>query len=178
MIAHDDYIRIAVITGAHGLNGRVKIYVISDIPERFTVNRSIYVRTKSGFNRCLISEYIQQKGKNALLRLQGVEDRDAALSLKGSELYITKEEADESRQDFLDDDSFYYYELVGCKVFLDNAYYGLVVDIMEAGSGEILIIEDSRRSRHMVPFVESMVDIKHMKNSRIDIIPVEGLLDF
>ena len=49
---------------------------------------------------------------------------------------------------------------------------------MEAGSGEILLVEDRNGKNHMIPFVESMVNTDRIEDKIIEINPVEGLLDF
>jgi len=48
---------------------------------------------------------------------------------------------------------------------------------MEAGSGEVLIITDETGRDFMVPFVESMVDTRDIRDKKLYLDPVEGLLD-
>lgn len=172
----DDYIRIAVVTGAHGLNGHLKVLVISDIRERFNAGRSVFIKTKTDIREFKILNFIEQKGKTGLLELEGIHDRDAVQSLKGSEICIDKAEAERTRSD-LEEDSFYYYDVIGCSVYYNDAPFGTVTDILEAGSGEILIISNEAGRQFMVPFVESMVDTTNIRDGRLDIHPVEGLFE-
>ncbi len=172
----DDYIRIAVVTGAHGLNGRLKVLVISDFRERFNADKSVIIKTTSGIREFRILDFIEQKGKTGLLVLEGIENRDAALTLKGSEIFIDKEEAESTRGD-LDENSYYYYDVIGCAVYCRDRLFGTVIDILEAGSGEILLISNDQGKQFMVPFVESMVETKNIRGRRLDIHPVEGLFD-
>ena len=51
-------------------------------------------------------------------------------------------------------------------------------DLFEAGSGDILVIEDAGGREVLVPFVESMVNTDRINENIIEIRPVEGLLDF
>lgn len=172
----DDYIRIAVATGAHGLNGRLKILVISDISERFESGKTVVIETDTGVRKFTILSFIEQKERTGLLELSNIHDRDAALSLKGSDICIEKEEAERTR-DALEDDSYYYYDIIGCAVYCKDQLFGTVTDILEAGSGEILVISDSGGKKYMVPFVESMVETDTIRNRRLVINPVEGLFD-
>ncbi|HOO70226.1 MAG TPA: ribosome maturation factor RimM [Spirochaetota bacterium] len=173
----DDVVRIGVITGAHGLDGRVKVFIISDIRDRFSKGTKILVSGERGTGVFEIVQFVEQKGRNALLRLDSVTDRDKALSLKGSSLFIDKTVAEKTRKDYLDDDSFYYYELIGCKAYINDALFGDVTEVIEAGAGNIIIIRDLSGKDIMVPFVESMVDTARIKKGRLDINPVEGLFD-
>jgi ribosomal 30S subunit maturation factor RimM len=52
-----------------------------------------------------------------------------------------------------------------------------VKDIVSGGAGELLVIAVADGREHLVPFVEAMVDTTRVSSGRIDIDPVEGLLD-
>jgi 16S rRNA processing protein RimM len=172
----DEYIRIAVIAGVHGLNGRLKITVISDIIERFEKNKKVFIYCDNSYREFTIAGFTLQKGKSGLLQLDGIDDRDAALACKGLDIFIEKAEAEKTRSG-LDGQSFYYYDIIGCAVYYEGQHFGTVDDILEAGAGEILVITDGRGNKFMVPFVTSMVDTGNIRSGRLDIHPVEGLLD-
>jgi 16S rRNA processing protein RimM len=172
----DSHIRIAKIAGAHGLKGRLKIVLISDIAERFSPGNQVYIQEESRYTAYTIREFQPVDGKSALLYLEGIDDRDAALAMRGSELFITRETAEKTR-DLLDGDSFYYYDIIGCEVYRDGRHFGRVTNIVSGGAGELLVIADSGGREYLVPFVGAMVDTKEIKAGRIDIDPVEGLLD-
>jgi len=172
----DDYIRIAVVTGVHGLNGRMKVRVVSDIRERFETDKSVFIKFKNRFREFKIINFTEGKGTTGLLQLDGINDRDSALACKGSDICIKKSEAEKTRS-ALEKESYYYYDIIGCAVYCRGVLFGTVTDIMEAGSGEILVITDDRGKKFMVPFVESMVDTGEIRDNRLNINPVEGLFD-
>ncbi len=173
------YIRIGAVIGAHGLKGRLRVLMFTDIDERFTPGSEIYLRIDGNeYKTVHVSEYSAQKERKCLLLLDEIGDRNRAEALKGSELFITRQKAEESRDDILDSDEFYFYDLVACRVFMDGLLYGKVVGIREGGAGELLEIEDEKGRRHLVPFVEAMVDTDRIREGRLDIHPVEGLLDY
>ena len=176
MITDDNFIRIGHISGAHALNGRLKVVIISDNPGRFSIDSTVYLKIGGSYESFTISGFSPFKDKICLLQLKGVSDRNRAESLKGLDIFITRDEAEKTREQ-LDDDSFYYFDLIDCDVYLNNVLFGRVTDIFEAGGGDILIITDMKGKQLMVPFVSSMVDTSQMQNRRIDINPVEGLFD-
>jgi 16S rRNA processing protein RimM len=172
----DDYIRIAVVTGVHGLNGRMKVLVISDIRERFETDNIVFIKFKNSFREFKIINFIESRGTTGLLQLDGIHDRDSALPYKGSDVCIKKSEAEKTRRE-LEEESYYYYDIIGCAVYCRGRLFGTVTDIMEAGAGEIIIITNDRGKKFMVPFVESMVDTGEIRDKRLNINPVEGLFD-
>ncbi len=173
----DEYIRIAVVAGVHGLTGRLKIAVVSDFSERFEKNKKVFIQYNNSYREFTIVGFTVQKGKSGLLQLDGINDRDTALTFKGLDIFIEKAEAEKTRSG-LDEQSYYYYDIIGCAVYCDGRHFGTVDDILEAGAGEILIIADGGGKKFMVPFVESMVDTGEIRSGRLDIHPVEGLFDF
>ncbi len=177
MIQENEYLRIAVITGPHALHGRLKILVVSDNISRFQKGAEVIVKEEKGFVPYKIKECSPVKGKIFLLYLDGVSDRNKAEDLQGAEIFITREEAEKTRDEILEDEEFYYYDLMGCSVYLEGSLFGEVADIIEAGAGEVIVIADTEGKKHMIPFIESMVDTSRIKDQRIDISPVEGLLD-
>jgi 16S rRNA processing protein RimM len=172
---HDDYIRIAVVTGVHGLSGCLKILVVSDVSERFEEKNSVFININGNYQKFAILCSSLHRGRG-ILELEGVGDRDTALSLKGSDIYIEKAEAERTRR-ALDGESYYLYDIVGCFVRHRGRIIGRVRDIMETGAGHILVIERGGGKDLMIPFVESMVDTRDIRNGMLTIHPVEGLID-
>ncbi|HOP64067.1 MAG TPA: ribosome maturation factor RimM [Spirochaetota bacterium] len=177
MIPEDEYIRIARITGSHSLNGGIKIYLVTAIPERFEKGNTVYLKLNEGLKKYTVTDFRIQKDRTCLLKLDGVEDRNGADLLKGTDIFIDGVSAESFREE-LEEDSFFYYDIIGCRVLCRGADFGIVKDILEAGSGEILVVEDLKGKSVMIPFVDSMVNTDRIEEKLIEINPVEGLLDF
>lgn len=173
----EEYVRIGVITGAHGLTGRLKILVISDIGERFESGNTVFIRNGDRYREHKIIQFSDAGRKTGLLQLDGINDRDAALLLKGTALLIQLSEAERTRDELTEEGYYYYFDIIGCAAFTRGQRLGIVSDIIEAGSGEVLIITDDAGREFMVPFVESMVDTRDIRDKKLYLDPVEGLLD-
>ncbi len=175
MNSTDQFVRVARITGAHGLNGRLKLEVVTDFTERFAPGGILHIKIGSTYKPFLCGEFFD-KSKNSIIKFENINDRDAALSLKGSEIYITRSDAEKTR-DKLESGSFYFYDLIGCSVYLENRIFGKVVDLMGSGENTILVLNDDKGKEFLIPFNNSMVDTSSIFSGRIDISPVEGLFD-
>jgi 16S rRNA processing protein RimM len=172
----DQFLRVAKVTGPHGLDGRLKLAVITDIAARFTPGSTLYLKTGNEFTPFESVKFVEQPGKDSILKLKEVNDRDTALSLKGVEIFIVKDDAEVTR-DLLDGNEFYYYDLIGCEVFCSGKKFGNVADIMEIGGSSILVLNDVNGKEFMIPFISSMVDTGNIADRKIDINPIEGLID-
>lgn len=174
----NSFVRIGTITGPHGLDGKLKVFLHTHVRERFSPGQTVHIKAPDGFyDTFRIAGFTAQEGKPALLDLETVTGHDQAVELKGRDVFIPLDEAESSRSILLDEDSFYYYDLIGCRVFLNGAEFGTVKDIMEAGAGDILVIRDQKDKQHLVPFVTEMVDVSRISQKELEITPVEGLLE-
>lgn len=171
-----EYLRIGIITGAHGLSGRLKVTVLTDLLERFAPESIVYIGTDATQRPCRITQFLPGRGKSCYLHIEGIDDRTQAESLKGMVLSIDRDQAEATR-DLLDEDSFYYYDIIGCDVWRGDERFGTVVDIMQAGAGEILVINSTEGKQYLVPFVAAMVDTAAIAQRKLVIMPIEGLLE-
>ena len=170
------FLRVAKITGVHGLHGRLRIAVVSDIADRFIPGTALFLKFGGEYREYKSVEFIELVSKASLLKLEGIEDRDEALSLNGIEIYIDRTVAEKTR-DSLGEDVYYYYDLIGCKAYWNNDLFAEVTDIMQAGDGCILILSNTEGKQFLIPFTESMVDTGNIGSKRIDINPVDGLFE-
>lgn len=111
-----------------------------------------------------------------MIRFIGIESIEDSDRISGCDIFIAKTVAEQTR-DSLDDGEFYYFDLIGADVYYKGSKFGSVIDILEGGSGHILQLEDSMSKKHLIPFIDSMVDTGKLADKRIDINPVDGLLE-
>lgn len=174
-MTEQEYLRTAVITGAHALKGWVKIFVVTDIPERFTPGSTVYLFNGASYSPVEVEDFTLQHGKPSLLKLKGYNSRTDVEALKKVELYIHR---DQAQRDELDDDSFYYYELIGKTVHVEGKPFGVVSDILDQGGASLFVVKEKESGNsYMVPFVEAMVSLDRLNEDIIDVTPVEGLFD-
>jgi 16S rRNA processing protein RimM len=179
LISENSYLRVAKIIGPHSLDGKLKIHVISDIAERFEKGGIVYLGVNDAYKKFIISGFIPVKKRIALLKLEGIDDRNSAEIIGKAEIFIDKSTAEAIRSD-LDEDTFFYQDLIGCSVLYEKFFFGTVIDILEGSSVDILIIETEDKDNNkqiLIPFVESMVDTSNIEKKEIEINPIEGLID-
>lgn len=161
------------ITRAHGLAGEVKLLPHSRILDSFNNLSRIYIENKSSDTPQEFNIINCRFHKNtAILKLNGVDSVEEAMSLVGREVYVQDEELGE-----LEEDEYYFFELIGLEVFTDDGdYLGKVEDIMERAIQSILIIRDEGKE-HLIPIADPIVKYVNLKEGKIIITPVKGMLD-
>ena len=105
-------IKIGKIVNAHGIKGEVKIISYSDDPGRFEMLESILVG--GSVSEDLTEYYIEDvryKAGSVLLKLEGVDDRNAAEAMKEKFVFMDEDDLPE-----LEDGQYYVRDIVGFDV--------------------------------------------------------------
>lgn len=147
-------VAIGVITGAHGIRGQVKLRSFTDDPHAITEYGALMNAT--GTKRYDLR--IDGENKGVLIAsLKGVKDRNAAESLKGTELYVNKDNIPPAEED-----EFYYDDLIGLEVRdMAGAKLGKVAAMYNFGAGDIIEILFSAGNKEMYPFTrQNFPDVK------------------
>jgi 16S rRNA processing protein RimM len=155
----------------HGVRGEVAVEVLSDVPGRLAAgSRLLLVREGEPPRPVTVaSERPQRAG--ALVRFQGVEDRDGAAELRGAWL-----EVDRARVPAPPAGSYYRYQLVGCRCAVGGEDLGEVTEVVEDGGGLLLVVSDGSR-QVPVPFVASFLRAVDVEAGRIELDLPPGLVE-
>src|SRR6266571_3145529 len=140
----EDLILVAQIVKVRGLRGEVVADLFTDFPDRFENLKTLIGISSDGFKRSLQIEEHWFHGNRLVLKFAGFDSIDEAKELVDYELAIPAEDRVE-----LPKDSFYEWELAGCRVeTVDGKHLGAVKDILRTGGVEILtVVDDAGRDR-------------------------------
>ncbi len=155
----------------HGLRGEVVVSVRTDFPdERFAPGTRFDV---PGASALTVAATRWHSGA-LLVRFDGVDDRNRAADLTGTELTV-----DQGDLPVLDDpDEFHDHQLVGLRAELaDGTPVGAVREIVHGPGGELLVLARSGQADALVPFVRAIVPEVDLAGGRVVLTPPDGLLD-
>ena len=111
----------------------------------------------------------------AIVKFKGIDDINSLIEFKGQRLFISKEEASNK----LEKDEFLIRDLIGCAVFdTNNQKIGEVVGISSNSTQDLLNIKNLIGKIDLVPFVNEFFPEVDIKNKKIKINPIEGLLSW
>jgi len=169
----DDLIVVAHIVKTRGLRGEVVADLLTDFPGRFEKLTALIGVSANETRRSLQIEERWFHGNRIVFKFAGFDGIEKAQELVGYDLAVL-----ENERIGLPSDSFYEWELIGCRVqTLDGKYVGDVKSLMRTGGVELLSVVDDNDRDRLIPMASDIViDIdKEKKLIRID--PPEGLLD-
>lgn len=136
-----------------GVQGFVRLRNLSDFPEQFECGASFFDKN---------SRVLKIKARNAQSVLfEGFESLECAKTLVNLELFQSVEKSRASCK--LDDDEFFYFDIIGLEVFENGLLLGVVKDILPAGNDLLLIKSDESlvkkgfASEFYLPYVDFYV---------------------
>ena len=169
----EDLITVAHIVKVRGLRGEVVADLLTDFPYRFEGLESLVAITPDGSHRSLQIEEQWFHGDRLVLKFAGFDGPEEARELVGCDLTIAADERIE-----LSADSFYDWELIGCRVETTSGQVvGEVKEIMRTGGVELLSIVDEGGRDRLVPMASDIVVKIDKEQKLIHIDPPEGLLE-
>lgn len=141
---------LGVVIGAQGVRGEVKVKTFTGEPEALGDYGPL--QDASATRKFQLKVLRLSKGDVVIARIKGVEDRNAAEALKGTELYIQRSALPEAGEG-----EFYFADLVGLTAMMSGRVLGSVTAVHNYGAGDMLEVKtDSGRSA-MVPFTDDAV---------------------
>lgn len=153
------------IGGAHGVRGGVHVTSATQPPDNILHYRPWWIDAGAGFRPVSVTS-IKGHGDGFVATIEGVDDRDGAERLRGSEIAVPR-----SVLPALDPDREYYWQdLVGLDVIDQHgASLGPVRELMETGANDVLVIGEAGTRPVLVPFVEGVVLTVDLEGGRIHI---------
>ena len=159
-----DYLLIGEITKPQGVQGELKVRPITCDPYRFEGMKYVYVKDGEAYKKVSIS--VRRVGEDAIfLRMEGVETRNDAETMRGTQLFIDRANAVE-----LDEDTTFICDLMGLKgVLTDGSEIGKIIDVMQPGGNDVYVFK-GKKGEVLVPALKSVV-------VKVDLEAGEMLLD-
>ena len=173
----NDLIELGAVSEAQGLQGQVKVRPHSSEPVALLSSKAVWLsiipRRDAGVSASVeqasLTQYKVKSAKmhsgNVVMALEGISDRDQALTLKGARILVARDAFPKA-----DSDSYYWVDLIGCSaVNLQNEVLGEVIDVTENGAHGVIAIGDasSKAIKQLVPFVKEVVQNVDLANKTI-----------
>ena len=150
---NDNKILVGKIVAPQGIRGEFRVQSFANTPDDFKKFNIICDKCESDkfhFVRVLKQNMI-------VASIEGINDRTKAESLRGTQLFISRNDLP-----ILKEDEYYQIDLIGFEVIRDGKKIGIVDGFQNYGGGDIMELNNG----DMVSFVGAVVD---MINKRITV---------
>lgn len=161
---------VALVRGAHGLRGAVRVEILTDHPElRYALGRVLF---REGDERPLTIDWSSAiaDGPGWRVHFREVPDRSSAETLKG--IYL---ESDIGAEAPLARGEYFWHEVIGSTVSgVDGTILGMVKDVYRSGGAEVYTVAGGSYGEFDVPGVRPFVRVFAPRRGEI-VIDAEAL---
>lgn len=169
------YVSVGKILNFHGIKGEARVGYSKSQLEFFLNLDKVWVKDDSNNYIPLHIESAKPHKNVIIVKFDELNSINDLLPYKGALLFVE----DSIIRENLDEDEFLIDELVGLEVF-DNESgkkLGFVIGVSNNGANDLISVKTNSKKICLVPFVKAIVPVVDIKNKKILINNIEGLLE-
>lgn len=163
----NSFISVGKILNFHGVKGEAKLGYTKNRENFLSQLKGVYLQDKY-----YEIENLRFTPKCAIIKFKGIDSLNDILNFKGSLIFVEETAA----REHLEEDEFLIDELVGLDVYDGETKVGAVVGVSNNGASDLLSVKTLTKNVALVPFVKAIVLSVDIKERRIQINNIEGLL--
>ena len=171
---NNEYLLLGYVTDAFSLDGTLKVLSKTDFADvRYQEGKEVYLyNARNNQRNSFVVKGYRSSGQFDFVKLEGIDTKEDALAYKGYEIQAIKD------YQHMDKDTFYFVDLVGCKVLDDKGtVLGEVSQVEEFPAQLTLRVKrDKNQPDFLVPFVKAFIKNVDIENKQIIINVIGGLL--
>ena len=155
---------VGAVIKPHGLKGEVSVFPTTDDVRRFSDLAYVLMGDSDDAPEMKICGVKYLKGR-PVIKLEGVDSADEAEKLRGTELYVRREDAIP-----LEEGEYHVGDLVGCDVYTeDGEKLGVLKDILKTGANGVYVVEVPGEKDVLLPAVDEFILAKDIEAKRITV---------
>lgn len=156
---------VGVIVGTHGVRGEMRMSLLTDTPDNLLEISQVYLGDS---DTPVKLENVRFHGEGALITIAGITSPEAASELRGTPVRIAGTDARP-----LEEGEYFIYQLIGLRASTpEGEELGVVVDLIETGAHDVLVIAPEGRAASRSPANEIL--IPHHETYVHDVNPQAG----
>lgn len=168
----DNCFQLGYIAKVHGLHGEVGIVLDVDYPEDYEDLKHVFVEQKSRLVPFFLEHFVVSHSNKVLAKFEDFDTVEDAEKLVGSAIYLPLSELEP-----LEEDQYYYHELIGFEV-IDKSLgkIGEVKVIYDLETQDLLGVEHKGKEV-LIPIQDQIVLKVDKTEKKVYCLLPEGLLD-
>lgn len=166
-------VSVGKILNFHGIQGEAKVGFSKNQADFLKKLKVVYIKCKSEMIKKEVLS-VRFNKTFALIQFKGINSIEDLIPYKGCLIFVEEEFIREN----LDEEEFLIDELTGLDVYdLEDKKIGVVVGVSNNGTTDLLSVKSKTQKISLVPFVKELVPTVEIKNKKIVVNNIEGLIE-
>ena len=167
----NNFVSVGKILNFHGVQGEAKLGYSKNREDFLSELKEVYIQDGNEYKPLEIVR-LRFTPKCGIIKFKGIDTLNDILEYKNKVIFVKEETA----REHLEEDEFLIDELVGLDVYDGDKKVGAVVGVSNNGASDLLSVKTLNKNISLVPFVKALVLSVDIKERRIQINNIEGLL--
>ena len=168
----NDILRVGAVIKPHGIRGEIKVWPTTDDPRRFDELDDVILKTPSA-ERTVSVEEVKYFKNIVILKLEGVDTVEAAESMRGADLYVTRDQAAP-----LADGEYYIGDIIGMDVVTDQGEkLGVIRQVIDTAANDVYAVAREGRKDLLIPAIKQCIVSVDVENNLMTVHLLDGLMD-
>jgi 16S rRNA processing protein RimM len=171
----DKLFNVGKLVNTHGIRGEVKVVSQTDFPEvRFAEgSRLILVDPEKHVQVPVTVESARLHKNMYIVKLKEYDNINDVEKYKGWMLKVSEEHLID-----LDEDEYYYHEIIGCRVITDEGKeLGTITEILTPGANDVWVVKRPGGKQALLPVIDEVILKVDVPEKTVHVHIMEGLLD-
>ncbi|MGI6038466.1 MAG: ribosome maturation factor RimM [Limnochordia bacterium] len=171
-------IKVGQLLAPHGLRGEMRVWPLTDGPERFTELERVYLIEGEEPIQALYIEGVRFHKNLVIVKFQDLDTIDAVEPFRQRYIAIPEGEVRP-----LPPDRYYLFQLQGLQVYsLEGEFLGEIVDVYQAGGNDVYVVQAppgvtrNKDHRFLLPAAKEFIKKVDLEAGRMEIKVIPGLL--
>ncbi len=166
----DDFLYIGRVAKPHGVRGEMKVFPTTDDVKRFDLLDEVFIETDKSDEKYAVLG-VKYVGKFVVLKLEGFDTPEQIMPLRNAIVKIEK-----SKGIALEEDEYYFSDLLGMKVVTADGVLGRVKDIIRTGANDVYEVEMPDGKTVLIPAIKDCIKKIDLEANAMTVELMEGLL--
>ena len=140
----------------YGVKGLIKLKSFFENPNDIKFVKQFFLQN----NRKIELNFISKNKEIYVCSVEGFNSKEEAELLTNKDIFIEKKSLPP-----LNDDQYYFFELIGLRVFINEIMFGSVVSVNNHGAGDYLEIK-LKKSKKIILVPENRVHVKKIDKEK------------
>lgn len=165
----EEYFIIGQIVAPKGIKGQVKVYPLTDYPERFAELKRVYLDLPQGLQEVNVKSVSYQKNI-VVLSFAGYDDRNAVEPLRQAYLKVSEDDVVA-----LPEGHYFLRDIIGLDVYtVSGEFWGKIDNVLQLYANDVYVLHRDGKEI-LIPAIHDVVQEINLPEKRMTIVPLEGL---